>query len=111
MEQGLPSARLLGGGAPKEFYSSGLKASILDILSIPLGPEELRAGLRRMSQAWITAFTKIATESGLDAVDTRSRAEEALIRIEVSLIVARTVGNGTAFERALKLLPDVLSLT
>ena len=94
MEQGLPSARLLGGGAPKEFYSSGLKASILDILSIPLGPEELRAGLRRMV-----------------AVDTRSRAEEALIRIEVSLIVARTVGNGTAFERALKLLPDLLSLT
>jgi hypothetical protein len=47
----------------------------------------------------------------MDAVDTRSRAEEALIRIEVSLIVARTVGNGTAFERALKLLPDVLSLT
>ena len=47
----------------------------------------------------------------LDAVDARSRAEEALIRIEGSLIVARTVGNGTAFERALEFLPTLLSLT
>jgi hypothetical protein len=50
-----------------------------------------------MTQAWSDAFTKIATASGLDAVDARSRAEETLIRIEGSLIVTRTVGNGTAF--------------
>jgi hypothetical protein len=59
----------------------------------------------------VDAFAKIATESGLDAVDARFRAEEALIRIEGSLIVARTVGSGTAFERTLKLLPNLLSLT
>jgi hypothetical protein len=95
----------------EEFYSSGLKASILDVLSIQSGPEELRVVLRKMTQMWIDAFTKIATESGLDAVDACSRAEEALIRIEGSLILARTVGCGAAFKRTLKLLPALLSLT
>jgi TetR/AcrR family transcriptional regulator, lmrAB and yxaGH operons repressor len=55
--------------------------------------------------------SQFATESGLDAVDARLRAEEALIRIEGSLIFARTVGSGAVFERTLKFLPDLLSLT
>jgi hypothetical protein len=105
------SAYLLGAERLEEFYSSGLKASILDVLSIQSGPEELRVVLRKMTQRWIDAFTKIATESGLDAVDARSRAEEALIRIEGSLILARTVGRGAALKRTLKLLPALLSLT
>jgi TetR/AcrR family transcriptional repressor of lmrAB and yxaGH operons len=67
--------------------------------------------LRKMTQKWVDAFTKIAAESGLNAVDARFRAEEALIRIEGSLILARTVGSGAAFERTLELLPDLLSLT
>ena len=95
----------------KEFYLNGAKASVLDVLSIQSGPEELRVVLRKMTQTWVDAFTKIATESGLDAVDARLRAEEALIRIEGSLIFARTVGSGAVFERTLKFLPDLLSLT
>jgi TetR/AcrR family transcriptional repressor of lmrAB and yxaGH operons len=109
---GTPRARIsLVAERLEEFYSSGLKASILDVLSIQSGPEELRVVLRKMTQRWIDTFTKIATESGLDAVDARSRAEEALIRIEGSLILARTVGSGAAFKRTLKLLPALLSLT
>ena len=95
----------------KEFHFHGAKASIFDVLSIQSGPEELRVVLRKMTQTWVDAFTKIATESGLDAVDARLRAEEALIRIEGSLIFARTVGSGAVFERTLKFLPDLLSLT
>jgi TetR/AcrR family transcriptional regulator, lmrAB and yxaGH operons repressor len=107
---GTPRARIsLVAKRLEEFYSSDSKASILDVLSIQSGPEELRIVLRKMTQAWIDAFTKIATENGLDGVDARSRAEEALIRIEGSLIFARTVGSGAAFAHTLKLLPDLLS--
>jgi AcrR family transcriptional regulator len=109
---GTPRARIsLVAERLKEFHLNGAKASILDVLSIQSGPEELRVVLRKMTQTWVDAFTKIATESGLDAVDARLRAEEALIRIEGSLIFARTVGSGAVFERTLKFLPDLLSLT
>jgi TetR/AcrR family transcriptional repressor of lmrAB and yxaGH operons len=109
---GTPRARIsLVAERFKEFYLNGAKASILDVLSIQSGPEELRVVLRKMTQTWVDAFTKIATESCLDAVDARLRAEEALIRIEGSLIFARTVGSGAVFERTLKFLPDLLSLT
>jgi TetR/AcrR family transcriptional repressor of lmrAB and yxaGH operons len=107
---GTPRARIfLVAKRLEEFYSNGSKASILDVLSIQSGPEELRIVLRKMTQAWIDAFTKIVIESGLDGVDARSRAEEALIRIEGSLILARTLGSGAAFAHTLKLLPDLLS--
>jgi TetR/AcrR family transcriptional repressor of lmrAB and yxaGH operons len=106
---GTPRARVsLVAERLNKYYSSGVKASILNVLSIQSGPEELQLVLRKMTQTWVDAFTRIATESGLDAVDLRFRAQEPLIRIEGSLIFARTAGNGAAFERTLMLLPDSL---
>ncbi len=37
------------------------------------------------------------------------KAEEAIARIEGSLILARVLGDSAAFERVLKLLPDLLT--
>jgi TetR/AcrR family transcriptional repressor of lmrAB and yxaGH operons len=48
---GTPRARIsLAAERLEEFYSSGSKASILDVLSIQSGPEELRIVLRKMTQ-------------------------------------------------------------
>jgi len=95
----------------REFYSGGSKACLMDVLSIPGGSEELQLALKGAMQAWISAFTQVARESGLAPAAARSRAEEAIIRIEGSLVLARVLGDTKGFERVLKLLPDLLTIT
>jgi TetR/AcrR family transcriptional repressor of lmrAB and yxaGH operons len=93
----------------REFYSGGSKACLTDVLSIPGGSEELHVALRGAMQAWLNAFTQIARDSGIAPAMARSRAEEAIVRIEGSLVLARVLGDTAAFERVLKLLPDLLT--
>lgn len=92
----------------REFYLGGAKSCVLDILSLPGGPDKLRAALKSVMEAWINAFIEIARESGLTPSLARSRAEEAIVRIEGSLILARVLGDTSPFERTLKLLPELL---
>jgi TetR/AcrR family transcriptional regulator, lmrAB and yxaGH operons repressor len=93
----------------REFYSGGSKACLMDVLSIPGGSNELQLALRGAMEAWLNAFAQIAKESGLGSALARSRAEEAIVRIEGSLILARVLGDTTRFERVLKSLPDLLT--
>jgi len=93
----------------REFYAGGSKACLMDVLSIPGGSRELQLALKGAMQAWIAAFTQVAKESGLGTAAARSKAEEAVIRIEGSLVLARVLGDATGFERVLKLLPDLLT--
>jgi len=54
---GTPRARItLVAERLKEFYLNGVKASILDVLSIQAGPEELRVVLRKMTQRFPLAL-------------------------------------------------------
>ena len=93
----------------REFYAGGTKACITDVLSIPGGSDELKSALKEAMQAWIAAFAEIAKESGLPPAAARSRAEEAIVRFEGSLVVSRVMGDSTPFERILKLLPELLT--
>jgi AcrR family transcriptional regulator len=113
-------ATLAGGGPTRkrvalvaerlrEFYADGSKACVMDVLSIPGGSADLQLALKGAMQAWLAAFAQVAKESGLGAAAARSRAEEAILRIEGSLVLARVLGDTTAFERVLKLLPDILT--
>jgi AcrR family transcriptional regulator len=93
----------------KVFYAGGSKACLMDVLSIPGGSAELQLALQGAMQAWIGALTQVAKESGLDEAVAHAKAEEAIIRIEGSLILARVSGDTTAFVRVLNFLPDLLT--
>ncbi len=93
----------------REFYARGAKACLTDVLSIPGGSEDVHSAIRKAMQAWISAFAQVAKESGMSLALARSRAEEAIIRIEGSLVLARVLDDTAAFERTLKLLPDLLT--
>jgi TetR/AcrR family transcriptional repressor of lmrAB and yxaGH operons len=94
----------------REFYVGGTKACIMDLLSIPGGSEELKAALKEAMKTWISAFADVAKESGLSPALARSRAEEAIVRFEGSLVVSRVMGDTSAFERILKALPELLTV-
>jgi TetR/AcrR family transcriptional regulator, lmrAB and yxaGH operons repressor len=91
------------------FYGDGTKPCITDVLSISGGSDELRTALRIALQAWLKAFAEIAKESGLSASLSGLRAEEAIVRIEGSLVVARVLGDSRPFQRVIKFLPDMLT--
>lgn len=94
----------------REFYLNGTKSCITDVLSIPGGAEELKTALKGAMQSWLNAFTDVAKESGLSPATARARAEEAIVRFEGSLVVARVLGDNSAFERVLKQLPELLTV-
>ena len=113
-------ASLQGEGAPRKrvalvaehlrsFYQDGRKSCICDVLSIPGGSEALHSTIQGAMQAWIHSFAEIARESGFSPAMARSRAEEAVLRIEGSLVIARVLGEASQFKRTLKSLPDFLT--
>lgn len=93
----------------RAFYRDGTKPCVTDVLSISGGNDELAIALRMALQAWMKAFTDIARESGLSPAVARLRAEDAIVRIEGSLVVARVLGDNLPFQRAIKLLPELLT--
>lgn len=91
------------------FYGDGVKSCITDVLSLAGGNDELAAALRMAMQAWLKAFAQVARESGLPPALARLRAEEAIVRIEGSLVLARVLGDNQPFQRTLRLLPQLLT--
>lgn len=113
-------APLAGDGTPRrrvlfvcerlrEFYGNGSKSCITDVLSIPGASADLKAALKAAMQRWLQAFADVARQSGLSPALSRARAEEAVVRFEGALVVTRVLGDNAAFERILKLLPDLLT--
>lgn len=95
----------------REFYGGGQKSCLYDTLSLQGGGEALRAHIRRSLEAWIDAFAALAREAGLAPGVARRRAEDALVRIQGSLVVARIREDPRVFERMLGELPALLTET
>jgi AcrR family transcriptional regulator len=93
----------------RDFYCNGTKPCVMDMLAIAGGGDDLVAALRATLQAWIKAFADLAKESGLSASAARMRAEEAIMRIEGSLVLARVLGDTAPFQKAIKALPELLT--
>lgn len=90
------------------FYAEGTKSCVLEMLSIPSGGTELAAGLKGALQAWQKAFADIAQESGFSPSEAKRRAEEAIMKIEGSLVLSRVLGDSKPFHRAIDELTSTL---
>jgi AcrR family transcriptional regulator len=93
----------------KEFYGDGTLSCVTDVLSLPNGSRHIAEKLRIAMQAWLKSFTEIAEESGMSAEEARSRAEEAVMKIQGSLVLSRVLGNAVPFQQVIKGLPDLLT--
>lgn len=100
---------VLVGEQLRVFYGNGKKSCLNDVLSLPGAGEKIESCIRAAMQAWLKAFTEIARESGLPLGTARLRAEEAIMRIEGSLVMARALGDVGPFDRTIKLLPELLT--
>ncbi len=92
----------------REFYDDGRMPCVLESLSLPAGSEELRAALGGSLDMWLGALEKLVRKSGLSPSAARERAEQAIIEIEGSLVLARVKGETGPFLRTIRKLPKLL---
>lgn len=108
--EGSPHERVaIVAHALRAYYRDGTRPCVTDVLSIDGGTEELATALRVALQAWLRAFTDIAKESGVPLPLARARAEEAIVKIEGSLVLARVLGDNAPFLKVIKQLPALLT--
>jgi TetR/AcrR family transcriptional regulator, lmrAB and yxaGH operons repressor len=91
-----------------EIYADGLLPCVLDTLTLSGAPDSIRASAAEITTAWIDAMAVAAERGGADAAAARRAAEDAFVRIEGSLVLARLRGDPTAFRRAIAQLPQML---
>ena len=92
-----------------DFYKGGRGSCLLDTLSLGDSNPELMSGIHASINAWKEAMSGISREAGLSATVAKRRAEDALVHIQGSLVVARITGDPSPFTRALKALPELLT--
>ena len=108
-----------GGGSPREklaamrdgltiFYAGGERSCLADMFSIEGTPATVRAPLAAGLKAWIAAIARVVGEAGIDPAEAARRAEDAVIRVEGALVVARVMGDTQPFRRTIERLPDDL---
>jgi AcrR family transcriptional regulator len=89
-------------------YADGTLPCVLDTLTLSGAPEGVRASAAAITAAWIDGMATAAARGGASPEAARATAEEAFVRIEGSLVLARLRGDPSAFRRAIADLPRML---
>lgn len=91
-----------------EFYAAGRLPCVLDTLSLAGAPERVRAKAGELAKAWSDAMAAAARRGGCTRAVAQRRARDALVRFEGALVVARVLGDTSAFTEAVRELPRLL---
>lgn len=83
------------------FYDGGRKACLLERLSASADRAPFERPLRAVFQRWIHAIAELCIQAGIPAAAARTRAEDAVVRIEGALVLSAGTGDHRPFGRAL----------
>ena len=84
------------------FYEGGKKACLLERLCASANRPVIARPLRRSFEVWLKAFETLGVDAGIPRAAARTRAEDALARIEGALVVVVGTGREDVFARALE---------
>ena len=90
------------------FFSGGRNSCLLDSLSFGSEDSAIKRYVEEGMGAWIDALAQVARETGIPAKKAKLQAQDAISRIEGSLVMSRVLKDNGPFERMLLELPDVL---
>jgi TetR/AcrR family transcriptional repressor of lmrAB and yxaGH operons len=110
---------LAGDGSPEarlrkmcdridELYAGGTQPCVLAILQSGTGRDLFHSKVKASVEKWIAAISVVLMEAGLDKVLAQQRAEDALIAIQGSLVVAQSLDAPQLFQRVIQVLPQQL---
>jgi TetR/AcrR family transcriptional repressor of lmrAB and yxaGH operons len=97
--------------AARKFYEDGKLSCVLDTLSLGEAGPLYRDSLSEAIRHWQEALTDLAKETGLSQTKASVWAEEVVIAIEGSLVLARAGNDPDIFLRAVKRLEKSLEAT
>ncbi len=87
------------------FYAHGRKSCLLDVMPISGGPE-VKAAVKAVMERLAAGFTRLAKDAGLPEAEAGARAEQALVGIQGSLVLARGLGERGPFLRQMQTLRE-----
>ncbi|WP_447968686.1 TetR/AcrR family transcriptional regulator [Nitrospira sp. M1] len=107
--QGKPADRIrIMAKGIHEFYGGGHRSCLLEALSFGGGDDDVKRHIRRGLAAWVEALAKVAREAGVSTTKARQQAQDAIGRIQGSLVMARVLQDRGPFERTLLKLPTMI---
>lgn len=90
------------------FYHEGREACLLASLGIGDSSRRFHPRVKQIFRLWMEAIEKALRDGGVPRALAAARAEDALLRIEGSLVLARSLDEPAIFVRTLKALPEQL---
>lgn len=90
------------------FYKGGKRSCLVDVLSLGDLDGPLRKRIRTAVRSWVSALAAVLSEEGFPEATAAKRAEDAVIRIQGSLVVSRALRDPAPFKRTIDELGDVL---
>ncbi len=87
------------------FYRGGREACLLGNLVVGETRERFHHEVAAIFEEWIAAIATVLRDAGFAKGLARTRAEDAVVRIEGALVVAQGSGNEDLFERTIRRLP------
>lgn len=91
-----------------KFYNSGKDACLLAVLTLGESRDLFHTQIRKALNTWIETLSQVLVEAGIEPNCARSRAEDAILKIQGSLVLARGLDDTKLFERVLKCLVEDL---
>ncbi|GAB2623502.1 TetR/AcrR family transcriptional regulator [Novilysobacter erysipheiresistens] len=91
-----------------EFYAGGAEACLFGNLVVGEARTLFQDRLGNSFRELVDGFARLAKEKGVPAREAKRRAEDAVVRIQGALILARGTDDVAPFRRVLKTLPQQL---
>ena len=106
---GTPQERLEAFlGEVEALYARGKQNPLLGAMVLGGGWPRFEEELAEAFRQWTDAFAGLARAAGVEGREARRRAEDAVARVQGSLVVTRGLGKPAVFRRALAELPAQL---
>jgi AcrR family transcriptional regulator len=106
---GTPSDRLQAMSKNVDrLYCGGEQTCILAVLSLGEAKDLFHSQIQHALKSWIDTLAEVLVAADIEPTLARQRAEDAIIQIQGSLVLARGLDDTTPFQRVLKRLPEML---
>lgn len=89
-------------------FAGGRDACLLASLTVGDSSKPFHPRVRQLFRDWRDAIAAAVIDGGIPRAAALARAEDALVRIEGSLVLARSLGDRSIFARAVESLPGSL---
>jgi TetR/AcrR family transcriptional regulator, lmrAB and yxaGH operons repressor len=91
------------------FFNGGQNSCLWAVLMLEQSSDDLfHSQINWAFSQWIAAIAKVLIAAGLDEISAQQRAEDAIVAIQGSLILARGLRDLAPFQRAIEHLPAQL---